>query len=255
MSKLHLPRFRTDTPLIDTYGRPTQAFMIWWQQVCKQLEEQINTINSQVAGLIATAQSTATAAGTAAATAQSTATSASTAAATAQSTATTAVSNAATAQSTATSASTAASTADSKAVASLRQASRVNSYPNPGSILTGTDAGVSATISIASHTRVYPIQGTYKVPDVSISSGSITGLAYSTFYYVYYDDTTLTVTNPTFIATTNAATAQVGAADGRHFVGFITTPAAAAPPTTGDGGGTPGGGGGGGGGHQGGWIP
>ena len=126
-----------------------------------------------------------------------------------------------------------------------RDTARINSYPNPGSVLSAADAGTTATITIASHTRVYPIVGGLDLPDVAITGGAIAGLAFSTRYYVYYDDTTLSSTTPTFQATTVSASAQVGAATGRHFVGFITTPADGAGGTSGQGGAPPGGGGGG----------
>jgi hypothetical protein len=139
---------------------------------------------------------------------------------------------------------TAITAAQATATAAARESARISSYPNPGAILSAADAGASATITIANHTRVYPVQGSVDVPDVAITGASITGLPYSTLHYLYYDDTTLAVTAPTFHATTTGATAQVGAAAGRHFVGYITTPAAAGAPTGGYGGGTPGGGGG-----------
>lgn len=148
------------------------------------------------------------------------------------------------AQTQANTATTNAATADAKAVAAAREAARINSYPVPTSVLTATDAGATATITIANHTRYYPVQGTYDVPDVSITGGTITGLAFSTTYYVYYDDTTLAVTAPTFVATTTANTAQVGAAAGRHLVGKITTPADGGGGTSGGGLLPPGGGGG-----------
>ena len=147
---------------------------------------------------------------------------------------------------------TAADAAQSDATASYREAARINSYPNPGvGIVSASDAGTSATVTITGHTRVYPVEGGIDVPDVSITGGSITGLSYSTTYYVYYDDTTLSVTAPTFVATTSSPTAQVGAAPGRHFVGFVTTPASGGGTTSGGGGAPPGGGGGG----SGGAIP
>lgn len=143
----------------------------------------------------------------------------------------------------------AANAAQDTATAAARESARIASYPNPGAgILTATDAGSDATINVAGHTRVYPVQGSIDVPDVVISAGSITGLAFSTRYYAYYDDTTLTSTAPAFQATTASATAQVGAAAGRHFIGYVDTPADGAADTGGTGGGPPGGGGGGGGG-------
>jgi hypothetical protein len=143
-------------------------------------------------------------------------------------------------------------TAQATADAAAREAARINSYPNPGSVLSAADVGSDCTVTIANHTRVYPVQGSIDVPDVSITGGTITGLAFSTRYYVYYDDTTLSNTTPTFLATTTSATAQVGAAAGRHFVGYIDTPADGGGSTSGIGGGTPGGGGGG---SGGGYIP
>lgn len=153
-------------------------------------------------------------------------------------------SSANTAQTQANTATTNAATADAKAVAAAREAARINSYPVPTNVLTATDAGTTATITIANHTRYYPVQGTYDVPDVSITGASITGLAFSTTYYVYYDDTTLADTTPSFVATTSANTAQVGFAAGRHLVGKITTPADGGGGTSGGGMLPPGGGGG-----------
>lgn len=140
----------------------------------------------------------------------------------------------------------AADEAQAEAVASYKEVARINSYPNPGvGIVSASDAGSSATVTVTGHTRVYPVEGGIDVPDVAITGGSVTGLSYSTTYYVYYDDTTLADTTPTFAATTSAASAQVGAAAGRHFVGFVTTPASGGTTTSGGGGAPPGGGGGG----------
>lgn len=147
----------------------------------------------------------------------------------------------------------AADAAQATATDSARETARINSYTNPGIVLSASDTGSSATITIADHTRVYPVDGGINVPDVAITGASLTGLAYSTEYYIYYDDTTLAVTAPTFIATTVAATAQVGAGAGRHCLSFITTPAAGGGATSGGGTGTPGGTGGGGG--SGGYLP
>lgn len=142
----------------------------------------------------------------------------------------------------------AADAAQADATAAAREQARITSYPNPGSVLSAADVGSDATITIASHTRVYPVQGSIDVPDVAITGGTITGRAFSTRYYIYYDDETLADTTPSFLSTTTSATAQVGAAAGRHFIGFIDTPADGGSSTGGQGGGPPGGGGGGGGG-------
>jgi hypothetical protein len=93
--------------------------------------------------------------------------------------------------------------------------------------LTASDAGSNATISIASFTLRTSSKG-----DVSVNSGSVTALSYSTLYYVYYDDATLAGGGVTYAATTTKETAINGA--GRFFVGSIVTPAATAPNTTGN---------------------
>lgn len=107
----------------------------------------------------------------------------------------------------------------------------------PTSILSATDAGSNATISIAAHDRIYG-DGTV----VSINAGSITALAYSTTYAVYYDDTARTGGSKTFVATTTLKDAQYNKAAGRHFCGQVTTPASGGAPSSG-GPGVPGGGG------------
>lgn len=95
-----------------------------------------------------------------------------------------------------------------------------------GVTITGTDAGSNVTVSISAHTRVYG-DGT----SVSVNSGSVTALAYSTFYYIYYDQASRAGGAVTYQATTSQSTAaQTG---DRHLVGSVTTPAAAAPPTDG----------------------
>lgn len=124
-----------------------------------------------------------------------------------------------------------------------KETARILSYPSPTNVLTAADVGTTATITVAAHTRVYPVMGPYDISDISITSGTITGLSFSTEYFVYYDDETLANASPTFLATTTAATAQVGAASGRHYLGKITTPADGAGSTTGTGVTPPGGGG------------
>lgn len=213
---LNLPRFQQLSTLVDSNGLPTASFHIWWDTFASNLETAFNDLSNNVAAIQA-AQAAADAAQASANTAQ-----------------------------------TSANTAQSTATSSYREAARINSYQNPGAgILSASDAGTSATITIATHTRVYPVEGGIDVPDVIITGGSLTGLAYSTTYFVYYDDTTLASTTPTFVATTSSATAQVGSAAGRHFVGYVTTPASGGGTTSGGGSAPPGGGGGG----SGGVIP
>lgn len=132
--------------------------------------------------------------------------------------------------------------AQTTATASARELARINSYPSPTNVLTAADVGADATITIAAHTRVYPVQGSIDVADVSVAGGSLTGKSFSTLYYIYYDDATLASTTPTYVATTSAPSSRAGAAAGRHFVGEITTPANGAGGTSGSGGAPPGGG-------------
>lgn len=138
----------------------------------------------------------------------------------------------------------AAGLAQSTAEASIRELARLSSYPDPTNVLSSVDAGSgNSTITIADHTRVYPVQGTYDVDDVPITGGNLT-VPNGQATYVYYDDTTLADPTPTFVATTDAATAQQGTAPGRHLVGFITAAGSGGPPTGGGGVFPPGGGGG-----------
>lgn len=86
--------------------------------------------------------------------------------------------------------------------------------------LSASDAGSDATITVANHSRIYS-NGT----TVAVTGASITGLAYSTKYYIYYDDPDRLGGAVSYQTTTSATTAaQTG---DRHLVGSITTPAAA----------------------------
>lgn len=105
-----------------------------------------------------------------------------------------------------------------------------------GGLLSAADAGATATITIEAHDWDYPGQDA----DVHREAGTITGLTLGTAYYVYFDDSTLADTTPTYAATLDQAAALNSTAHSyRHYLGTITTPA--------DGGGDTGGGGGGGG--------
>lgn len=136
------------------------------------------------------------------------------------------------AQAAADAANAAAASADAAAVAAQDAADAVtseqalvNSYVT-GLTLSATDAGANATVNISAHTRVYG-DGT----SLSVGGGSLTGLAYSTRYLIYYVDATRADTTPTYLSTTSEATAaQTG---DTHLVGSVTTPAAAAPDTDG----------------------
>jgi hypothetical protein len=107
---------------------------------------------------------------------------------------------------------------------------RTASYTDPTQVLTASDAGASATITVENHARVYS-DGTI----VQITGGPLTALAYSTTYAVYYDDTTLADETPVFHASINLEDGAVGAADGRHVLGVITTPGSGGGDVTGGG--------------------
>jgi hypothetical protein len=149
------------------------------------------------------------------------------------------------AQSTANTGVTNAAAAQSTAETVNRNDSISTSWTSPGTILSATDAGSNATISIANHTRKYT-----DVSSVSVTGGSVTGLAYSTTYYLYYDQTSRAGGSVTYHATTDPNVALPNAAAGRHYCGKIATPASGGSGTTG-GVDAPGGGGG----VQGGQIP
>ena len=119
----------------------------------------------------------------------------------------------------------AADNANSAATVVADQSNLANSYVD-GLTLGATDAGTNATITVSAHSRVYG-DGT----TVAVAGGSITALAYSTLYYITYEDPTRAGGTVTYMTTTNAAVAaQTG---NTHVVGSIMTPAAAAPPQVG----------------------
>lgn len=128
-----------------------------------------------------------------------------------------------------------ATAAAADATAAARELARINSYPNPTDVLSAADVGASVTVTMAAHTRVYPVQGSIDVPDKALNLRTKTGLSFSTKYWIYYDDTTLNDATPTLQATTSVDEAQVGAAAGRHVVGVITTPADGGGSTSGGG--------------------
>lgn len=99
----------------------------------------------------------------------------------------------------------------------------------PANVLSASDAGTSATITIAPNARVYGDATQL----TGIAGGTITGLAYSTTYGVYYDDLMTANTSPTYHATTTASNALNNFVPGRHFLGLVTTPASGGTATTG----------------------
>lgn len=190
---LRLTRLDSLTPIVGANGLPTEQFQRLYQRNLEAIELAVNNIADTVAA-IAAAQAAADAANTAAATAQS-----------------------------------AATAAGDAATAVTEQTTLSNSYVT-GLTITATDAGSDVTIAISAHTRHYPQPDGSEVT-VSVNSGSLTGRAYSTSYWIYYDDPSRAGGAVSYQSTTTQATAaQTG---DRHFVGAVTTPAAAAGPVTG----------------------
>jgi hypothetical protein len=135
------------------------------------------------------------------------------------------------AQAAADSANAAADNAQDTADAITAEASLSGSYVS-GLTLSASDAGTDATITVSAHTRHYT-QPDGSTDDYAVLGGNVTGLAYDTLYYLYYDDAARDGGAATYVATTvEADAAQVG---DRHTVGAIRTPVAAAPPTSGSG--------------------
>jgi hypothetical protein len=126
------------------------------------------------------------------------------------------------------SARTLANTAQSTANTVTQNDAITASYTAPGTILTATDAGSNATITVAAHNRVYGDIG-----NVSVNGGTITGLSYSTVYYVYYDQTSRAGGTVTYVADTNVNHALPNKAAGRHYCGSVTTPASGGGSTSG----------------------
>lgn len=99
----------------------------------------------------------------------------------------------------------------------------------PAEVLSASDAGTDATITIAAHARLYNDGSTLS----GIGGGSLTGLSYSTTYNVYYDDPTASTTTPSYQATDTLSNALNNFIAGRHFVGTVTTPASGGTATSG----------------------
>lgn len=132
-----------------------------------------------------------------------------------------AVADIATAQAAAAAAQTAADTVK-------RDDSISTSWTSPGVILSATDAGSNATITIANHTRKYTDN-----TQVSVTGGTLTALSYSALYYLYYDQASRAGGAVTYQTATDPNVALANAIAGRHFCGFITTPGAGGAATDG----------------------
>jgi hypothetical protein len=201
---IRLPRLPMGVPIIDPKtGIATAAYAVWWDQVLTEVESHITTLEVEA---LAASLAAATAAAAASATA------ANAAAATAN---------------------TAATTAQAATDSNARFLSISNSNCS-GITVTASDAGASATITISAHTRNYA-DGT----SVAVTGGSVTGLAYSTQYYIYYDQASLAGGAVAYAATTVGpdafTTDATGAHPDRHYVASAVTPAALGAPNTGAG--------------------
>ncbi|AWF81529.1 hypothetical protein BTJ40_12235 [Microbulbifer sp. A4B17] len=102
--------------------------------------------------------------------------------------------------------------------------SSIASLPTSSNVLSALDNGSSAKISTASHT----VQ--YAGFTVSYNSGSITGLNFSTTYYIYADDEGYSGGSSTYYAVTDIS--KLAAERARRPVGTITTPADGGDTTT-----------------------
>jgi hypothetical protein len=102
-----------------------------------------------------------------------------------------------------------------------------SSYRPTSNPLTATDAGSNVTITIASFTM--NIAG---VGAVSVNGGTITGLSYSTVYYIFYADPSISGGTVSFQdATTKTTSISSGV---NFFVGSILTPPSGGGTTTGN---------------------
>lgn len=196
-----LPRLRNGTQIADSAGIVTQAFQRWWQSILKSIETQEQLQDSTIVAL-QTVQSELTAAQADIIAAQS------------------------------------ELTTQFAAIQSVTLSNAISaSWISPSSVLSASDAGTDATVTIAGFTRLYDDGAS-----VDVTGGSLTGLTYSMEYAVYYDDMTRASTTPTFVATTLTGQARHNFAAGRHYVDTITTPASGDGDTSGGGYTPPGGG-------------
>lgn len=117
---------------------------------------------------------------------------------------------------------------DQRALVQVNAANRL-STTDPSAPLSGHDDGSSARIDVAAFDIVYGFG------KVSYNADSITGLAFETDYFVYFDDPGFDGGNPTYVATTNRL--EPLQSDGRVYLGSITTPADGGSGTSGGGGG------------------
>lgn len=126
-------------------------------------------------------------------------------------------------------ANTAAGNAQDTADSIAALSSLTNSQVSQGTTITATDAGTDATASVNAHVRTYGTGAT-----VSVNASSVTGLAFSTNYALYYDQSSRLGGAITLVATTDPIAAQPSDTfPDRHYVGSIRTPADGAADTDG----------------------
>lgn len=203
MAAPRLERLQRAVSIVDGSGLPTVQFQLFWQRTAEAIEgalasiTDVNASQQELLDQIAEVLGITETLNEAVVAAQQAADAANLAAGNAQGAADTAESN-----------------------------SSLATSGTTGLSIGAADAGTNVTVSISAHSRIYG-DGT----TVAVSSGSITGLAYSTTYYLYYNDPTRAGGAVTFQATTNQAdAAQIGDV---HSLGAVATPAAAAPPSAG----------------------
>lgn len=109
-------------------------------------------------------------------------------------------------------------TADAFTAAAAEQA-LINSYTDPNVSMTAlSQPDGTVTVTIANHMRVYADPDKTRV---AVDGGTITGLAFDTEYYVYYDDLARAGGAVTYrYSTDNTVAAQT---NGRHSLGGIAT--------------------------------
>lgn len=109
--------------------------------------------------------------------------------------------------------------ADAAQAAAIADQALINSYTSPTVVVSAqTQADGTAAITIQAHQRIYADPG---MTTVTVTGGTITGLALSSQYYIYYDDLGRKGGVVDFKYTTdNTVAAQT---HGRHSLGGVAT--------------------------------
>lgn len=130
-----------------------------------------------------------------------------------------------TANAAAASATAAAATANTAAGTANETIAVAAGYP-VGLTITASADGATAKVVISDHTMIYPIHPT----PIAITGATLTGLAYDTFYNIYYDDPTFAGGAVTFHAVTDDTAFPTAAHPIRIFLGTARTPPTSADP-------------------------